>query len=99
MTTEQTTSIDSLAQGFADTAMKILVKITPELKLCLDRLEEVCEAMRQESKGRVDKMMEDARKSPWLAAQIWADAAMDVAQAGKRKVLEIIYEKELRNEN
>ena len=99
MTAEQTASIDSLAQNFADTAMRILVKITPELKLCLDRLEEVCEAMRKESKPRVDKMMEDTRKSPWLAQQLFQLAAMDVAQAGKRKALEIVNEKENGNEN
>lgn len=88
-----------LAREFADASMRTLVKITPELKLCLDRLEEVCAVMRQEAKAKVDKMMEDTRKSPWMAQGIIALAALEVAQAGKRKALEIINEKENRNEN
>lgn len=99
MTKNEALVTTMLAREFADASMRTLVKITPELKLCLDRLEEVCVVMRQEAKAKVDKMMEDTRKSPWLAQGILALAALEVAQAGKRKVLEIISERENSNEN
>lgn len=85
-----------LAKKFADTAMRIFVNITPEARQVLEELDAVTDAMRAESRVQLDKMMQGVRESPWLSQQYFALATMEVAQAGKRKVLELIKEKEMK---
>ena len=90
MTKERT--VDLLAERFAQTSMRLFVSITPQVRQVMDRLDDVTAAMRAEADAQVDKMMADAKEAPWMASQIWTVAALEVAQAGKRRVLEIIEE-------
>lgn len=99
MTEAQKNTTDLLATEFANTSMRLFVNITPQVRQVMDRLDDVTAAMRAEASVQVDKIMTDAKDAPWMASQIWTVAALEVAQVGKRKVLEIIRERENSNEN
>lgn len=81
-----------MATEFTNAAMRLFVSITPQVRQVMDRLDDVSAAMRAEADIQVDKILADAKDAPWIASQIWMVGALEVAQAGKRRVLEIIEE-------
>lgn len=90
MTPELSANIDALALELANKAMNIFARITPEARQCLDRLEDVCVAMRAESRVQVDRLMKEGKSSPWLINQLAQDMCLSIAQAGKREVNRIL---------
>lgn len=90
MTPELAANLDALAEGIADKSMKLFVRITPEARHCLDRLEEVSVAMRAESHVQMERLMNESKASPWLIDQIVQDVCLSIAQAGKREVARIL---------